>query len=89
MIVEFDKSFFKSLARVNDKSILAKVKNNILALENSHSLPKLKNLKKLTGFKRYYRIKIGDYRLGFERIDKETIRLILISHRKDIYRKFP
>jgi mRNA interferase RelE/StbE len=43
----------------------------------------------LTGFKNYYRLRIGEYRLGFEKIDENTIRFILIAHRKDIYKLFP
>jgi len=45
--------------------------------------------KKLTGFRKYYRIRLGEYRIGIETIDKNTIRLILIAHRKEIYRYFP
>jgi mRNA interferase RelE/StbE len=43
----------------------------------------------LTGFKNYYRLRIGEYRLGFEKIDENTLRFILIAHRKDIYKIFP
>ena len=89
MIVEFDKSFFKYLAKIRDNSILRKVKNKILELEDANSLNNIRNHKKLTGFKYYYRIRIGDYRLGIELIDENTIRLIIIAHRKDIYKKFP
>ena len=89
MIVEFDKSFSKSLDKIKDKKILQRTREKILELEHSGSLQDIKNLKKLSGFKNYYRIRIGDYRLGFEQIDKNTIRLIILSHRKDIYKKFP
>ena len=40
-------------------------------------------------FSKYYRIKMGDYRLGFERINSLKIRFIIVEHRKDIYKKFP
>lgn len=71
MIVEFDKSFFKTLAKVKDESTLKKIKKSILKLENTNGLINIKNLKKLTGFKSYYRIRIGDYRLGFDSIDEK------------------
>ena len=35
------------------------------------------------------KIRTGDFRLGFEIINDDTIRLIIIAHRKDIYRNFP
>ncbi len=85
MIVEYDKSFEKSLEKLKDHSLLPKVERIILNLERTDSLTELKNITKLAGYKRYYRIKINEYRLGFEKIDKNKIRLIIIANRKDIY----
>ena len=31
---------------------------------------------------------IGDFRLGFESINEDTILLIIIAHREEIYRNF-
>jgi len=89
MIVQFDKSFDKSLKKISDKKILAKLKEIIIELEESTSILQVANIVKLTGYKNYYRIRIGDYRLGIELIDEVKIRLILVAHRKEIYRKFP
>jgi len=89
VIVEFDKSFSKSLDKVKDSTTLQRTEKTILKLESANSLKDVNNLKKLSGFSNYYRIRIGDYRIGVEQIDKRTIRLIIIAHRKDIYKKFP
>ena len=89
MIVEFDKFFSKSLDKVKDSTTLQRTEKTILKLESANSLKDVNNLKKLSGFSNYYRIRIGDYRIGVEQIDKRTIRLIIIAHRKDIYKKFP
>jgi len=89
MIVEFDQLFSKSIDKINDKKILLRIKNKIIELEKTDSLNDISNLKKLGGYKYYYRIRIGNYRLGFEKINSETIRLLIIENRKDIYRKFP
>ena len=89
MIVEFDKSFEKSLDKLKDHSQLPKVDRIILAIEKTDSLKKLKNISKLVGYKGYYRIKINEYRLGFENIDENKIRLIIIAHRKDISKQSP
>lgn len=89
MILEFDRSFSKSLNKIRDRSILSRVEKVILDLEKAASIEELRNNKKLTGFTSYYRIKIGPYRLGYESVDGNTIRLITVAHRKDIYRKFP
>jgi mRNA interferase RelE/StbE len=89
MIVEFDKSFEKSLDKLSDKSLFPKIEKIISTLETIDSLNDLKNIKKLVGFKVYYRYRLGDYRIGIERISESTIRLIVIAHRKDMYKIFP
>jgi mRNA interferase RelE/StbE len=89
MIIEFDKSFEKSLDKIKNKSLYPRIEKIILEFENSKSLSDLTNIKKLIGFKNYYRVRIGEYRLGFELLSKDTLRFIIIAHRKDIYRSFP
>ena len=89
MIVEFDKSFDKSLDKIKDVSLSPKIEKIIFNIENAKGISEIQNVRKLVGFKAYYRIRIGDYRLGFEKINDETIRFIIISHRKDIYKLFP
>jgi mRNA interferase RelE/StbE len=89
MNVEFDSSFLKSLSKIKDQTILQRIKKAIIELEESTDLKKVRNLRKLTGYKNYFRIRIGDFRLGFESINDDNVRLIIISHRKDIYRNFP
>ena len=89
MIVEFDKSFLKSLDKIKDVYFLKRVEKIILEFERVGSINELNNTNTLSGFKTSYRTRIGDYRLGFELINSKTIRLIIITHRKDIYRIFP
>ena len=89
MIVEFDKSFDKSLRQIHDPIVLRKLKRIIIQIEDSPSLLQLPNIIKLTGFSHYYRIRIGDYRIGIELINKAKVRFIIIAHRKDIYKIFP
>ena len=89
MIVEFDKSFEKSIDKIKDKSIFPKIEQIITDLENAQTIQEVKNLKKLTGFKTYYRIRTGAYRIGLEKVSESTLRLIVVAHRKDIYKTFP
>ena len=89
MIVEFDKSFFKSLSKIKNNSLLNKIKEVVIEIEESKNLKTIRNVKKLYGYKNYYRVRIGDYRLGFETIYTNTVRLIIIKHRKEIYKQFP
>lgn len=89
MIVEFDKSFEKSLDKLKDKSLFSKIEKVINKLESAASLSTITQIRKLEGYKYYYRYRLGDYRIGFEKISDTTIRLIIISHRKEIYKTFP
>ena len=89
MIIEFDKSFEKSLAKLKNKSLFPKIEKTIIEFENAKNLSELTNIKKLAGYKFYYRVRIGEYRLGFEKIDESALRLIIFAHRKEIYKLFP
>ena len=49
--------------------------------------PYSQGVKKLTGFDRTYRIRVGDYRILYNIYqDKLIIEIIRIRHRKDAYR---
>jgi len=89
MKVEFDKSFLKSLDKINDTNLLRKIESIILSCENASQLSDIPNIKKLTGFSNYFRIRTGSYRIGIEMLNSTVLRFIIITHRKDIYKKFP
>jgi mRNA interferase RelE/StbE len=89
MIVRFDKSFIKALDKIKDKTVLKRIESVIEKAEKADALEQISNTKKLIGYSVYYRIKIGDYRIGLEQINSNEIILITILHRKDIYKKFP
>lgn len=88
MKVEFNESFLKDLKAVKDKPILAKVKTTIEHIEIALRLDEITNIKKMRGSREYYRIRIGDFRLGLMLKD-DTLILIRFLNRKDIYRYFP
>jgi len=57
-------------------------------LEKATALSEISNCKKLTGFKNAYRIRLGEYRIGFF-WDKTSIDLARVLPRKEMYRYFP
>ncbi|MBK8056185.1 MAG: type II toxin-antitoxin system RelE/ParE family toxin [Saprospiraceae bacterium] len=69
--------------------IYTKIEQIIFTCETSPNLDKIPNVRKLSGFTNYYRLRLGDYRIGFEIINVNVIRFIIIAHRKDIYKMFP
>ena len=88
MKVEYHKSFERDLRRVRDRHLLARVEAVLVELEGSESLEPIPNVKVMKGHPDYFRIRIGDYRLGLKRIDG-GVRIIRFLSRGDIYRKFP
>ena len=52
------------------------------------SLAEMNDVRKIQGYEEYYRIRIGDYRLGVK-VTKDWIEMLRFLHRKDMYKKFP
>ena len=87
MKIEIRKSFTKDADKLPApfRRHLAEI---IEAMEKTNLPAHLANCKKLTGHKTAYRIRMGQYRIGFY-YEHETIELVRILHRKEIYRFFP
>ncbi len=89
MKTEFKKSFAKDLKKHSqNKSLLEQVAQIIEAAEAAQSLQDIGNLKKLKSGENAFRIRIGDYRLGFI-VENETVCFVRLLSRKEIYRYFP
>ena len=88
MKVEFKSSFTKDLKKVNDKDLKERIKEVIELVEEAQSLQAVENIKKLRGGDRYYRMRVGDYRIGLI-VEGDTVVFVRFLHRKDVYRYFP
>ena len=88
MRMEYLKSFSKDLRKVTDKKAKQKLKNIILEMKEAQHLDDIKSVKKLVGHPNAFRIRIGDYRLGFY-FEKDVIILARFVKRNDIYKLFP
>jgi mRNA interferase RelE/StbE len=86
--VEFKKSFEKDLGKIRDSDLLAKIKAVIEEVENAEILLDVNNTKKLKADGNYYRIRVGNYRVGFTE-DGDVITFVRVLHRKEMYRYFP
>ena len=88
MNVEFLERFGKDLDRISSKSTKQSVAKIIAQVEAAQKLSDIAQLKKLQGHKSAYRIRIGDYRIGFF-FEKDLVLFARVVHRKDIYQVFP
>lgn len=88
MKVVHHKTFLKELANIHSNS------RNAIEVFAFEEAPKLKSMaesgkiEKLKGFKNYYKVRFGDYRVGL-RLEGDTLIFERVLHRKDIYRVFP
>ncbi|MGK7884715.1 MAG: type II toxin-antitoxin system RelE/ParE family toxin [Crocosphaera sp.] len=82
-------TFIKDLKGLKSTLFYSAIKNlvftDILAIQ---SLREINNLKKLKGDDNAYRIRVGDYRIGFF-FEDDTITFVRVLHRREFYRYFP
>ena len=88
MEVEFRKSFEKDLSKLRDEALLARIKAVILEIEDAETLEDVSNVKKLKAEGDYYRLRVGDYRIGIL-VDEDVVVFARVLHRKEVYRYFP
>lgn len=88
MKVVFESSFARDLKKIREKPTLARVEQVINDVKSSDTLQDIKAISKLSGYDIYYRVRVGDYKIGIE-ISGDEVIFMRILHRKDIYRYFP
>lgn len=88
MKTEFKKSFEKDLVKILDSNLFQRIQEAIEQVEKAETLNELSNLKKIKGEADYYRIRVGDYRIGIKVTDR-IVSFVRILHRKEMYRYFP
>ncbi len=88
MKFDFRKSFSKDLKKVKNKNLLNQVKEVIEAVEKARNLKNLTDTKQLSSEGKYFRIRLGDYRIGLK-LEEDVVIFVRFLHRKDIYRYFP
>ena len=89
MICFYKKSFLKDLL---DLPTAYRRKIETLVFESipaSDNISENLDVKKIQGYAGYYRIRIGNYRIGCEMRSGNEIIFYRVKNRKDIYRIFP
>lgn len=88
MRTRFRTSFERDLRKVRDRQVLTRVAAAIREIEGAESLGDLRSVKPLVGSPGFYRIRIGDYRLGML-VEGEAVEIVRFLHRREVYRYFP
>lgn len=88
MDILFRQSFIRDLKKIKDRDLLHRIRDAIHEVENTEQFVDLTNLTKMSGSSDFYRIRIGDYRIGIF-LEHDTVEFVRCLHRRDIYRYFP
>ena len=88
MKTAFRRSFERDLRGISDRRTLDKIRRAIEAVESASAPGEVPNLKKIVGAQGYFRIRIGDYRIGVA-LEGDEVEFVRVLHRRDIYRSFP
>ena len=88
MKVLFLDQFARDLSQVRDQKLKDQVFEIIVRLERAKSLRDVPNVRKLKGYRTNYRIRVGNYRIGFK-FEYGVVELARFLDRKDIYRFYP
>lgn len=89
MNVTYKVTFLKDLKRMKGSVEFAKVRRLVFdEMPGWKGLEALAQVKRLRAKDNAYRIRVGDYRIGFF-CDGRSIQLARVLHRKEVYRFFP
>jgi len=88
MNVSFKAIIAKYLRKIEHANVLKRIQIAIEQVEQAHDVQHISNLKKLKIGNTYYRIRVGDYRIGLQ-IEDDIVTFVRCLHRKELYRYFP
>ena len=88
MEVIIKKKFLKELSKLPNEyaDVIEKFIFNKLSTYNN--LSEIGKVEKMTGYKNYFKIRFGDYRVGIKK-ENDIIIIETVKHRKEIYKYFP
>ena len=88
MQVAYEAAFLRDLKRIRSKKVRRQVQRVIEEVKRASKPHEIPGLTKLRSYETFYRIRVGDYRMGIE-IVNDIVIFVRFLHRRDIYRYFP
>jgi len=85
VLVKYERSFLRDLKAIKDSNIKRDLERLILQVKKADSLQEISHLKKIAGYKDYYRLKIRNYRIGIK-LEEKTLIFVRVLPRRDIYK---
>ena len=84
----FTTRFSKDLKFISDPTVKADVSTAIDRMKAASRLEEFGDVIKMKGSKNAFRLRVGDYRIGFY-LEGDVVTLGRFANRKDIYKLFP
>ena len=88
MKIRYTRSVTKDVRKIRNAKLIRQIESVIQQLKQANSLAEAPNVQKVQGHRNAYRIRIGEYRLGFYLLEDEIV-LARFLKRNDIYKLFP
>ncbi len=88
MKTRFRESFAEDLSALTDAGLRLRIKRVIEQVEAARTFHEIPNLKRLEAKGKYYRIRVGNHRVGFV-FEDGAVTFVRCLDRKEIYRHFP
>lgn len=87
--VQYTRTFLKEMSRLPDP-----IRERVEAIAFGEAIKQdpftAGKTQKLSGYQTYYKIRVGDYRIGLYVVTNERlVEFQRVLHRREIYRKFP
>jgi mRNA interferase RelE/StbE len=89
MDIEFSKSFENQTSQIKDKALLFRLSKLVGRVLECQSLNEIPNLKPMVGYAGFYRIQLGEYRVGIYLEDKTVWFLFFGKRNESTYKRFP
>ncbi len=88
MNTAFRKSFARDLKGIKNRDIRDHIRQVIEQVEAAATLQDIGDLKKLSGTGKFFRIRVGEHRIGLV-VEKDSVEFVRCLPRRDLYRFFP
>ena len=67
---------------------MRRIRETVERVEAAETLHEVPNLIRISGASGFYRVRVGDYRIGLA-VEADVVEFVRCLHRRDIYRYFP
>lgn len=88
MEVEYTSAFARDLRKERGAQNRNRVERLLEELKAASAITNVRGAVRVTAPGHFYRVRLGDYRLGFA-LEGDRVVLLRFMHRRDIYRYFP